>query len=359
MKQFFNQYRKEIEGELHTFFKDRKNTLSSINPWGEDLLDRLQSFTVQGKMIRGGLNILSFLMFRTELARPVLQLAAAIELIHSSLLIHDDIMDRDLMRRGGPSLFHQYSLLAEEQGIEEAGHFGESFGICAGDIGFFLAFEILSKLDLDPGIRECIQVSWARTFTAVGLAQMQDMFLSGVQSEVGESAIIDLYRMKTARYTFSLPLATGATAAGEDVATIDALEQIGEHMGVAFQIKDDELDLFGRETETGKPVGTDMEEGKKTLYYLHLVHLLTTGGDRLSGREREVLRLLTQRRGIHSGTVEELRHIAEKHGIRAQVQRKMEELSGRAEELINVISAREEYRKVLLDVLRYNIERKR
>lgn len=358
MKQFFSKYVKEIENELCTLLEEWKKRLGSINTWGEDLVDRLQNFTVHGKMIRGGLNILSFLMFRTEIERPVLQLAAAIELIHSSLLIHDDIMDRDLRRRGGPSLFHQYSLFAEEQGIEEAAHFGESLGICAGDIGFFLAFEILAKLDLDPGIRERIQVLWSREFTTVGLAQMQDMFLSSSQCEVGEETIIDLYRTKTARYTFSLPLATGATAAGQNDATIISFEQIGEYMGIAFQIKDDDLDLFGMETETGKPVGTDMKEGKKTLYYLHLLELYTTGSDRLSKQEQEAMHLLTQKGNIESGTVSELRHIAEKHGIRMRVQRTMEEYSRRAKELINGLPAAEKYRKILLDVLQHNIERK-
>ena len=358
MKQFFNQYREEIEGELFTFFKEWKKRFGSVTPWGEDLIDRLQDFTLQGKMIRGGLIILSFLMFRTELTGPVLQLAAAIELIQSALLIHDDIMDRDEMRRGGPTLFHQYSLLAEEQGIEEPVHYGESLGICAGDIGFFLAFEILAKLDLNPVTRERIQVSWSRAFTTVGLAQMQDMFLSGVHCEVSEKAIIDLYRTKTARYTFSLPLATGAAAAGENDATTHILEQIGEYMGIAFQIKDDELDLFGTEKETGKPVGTDMEEGKKTLYYLHLLQLRSAGSDRLSKCEMEALQMLTRRGGMERNVVFELCHIAEKHGIRARVQQTMEKFSKRAEELIFGLSATEKYRNLLLDVLRYNKERK-
>ena len=358
MKQFFSQYREEIEGELCTFFEEWRKSLGSINPWGEDLIDRLQDFTLQGKMIRGGLIILSFLMFRTELGRPVLQLAAAIELIQSALLIHDDIMDRDEMRRGGPSLFHQYSLLAEKQGIEGPVHYGESLGICAGDIGFFLAFEILAKLDLNSGIRERIQASWSRAFTTVGLAQMQDMFLSGVHREVSEKTIIDLYRTKTARYTFSLPLATGATAAGEKNATTHILEQIGEYMGIAFQIKDDELDLFGTEKETGKPVGTDMEEGKKTLYYLHLLQLRSTGNDRLSNAEMEALQKLTRQGGMERSTVLELCHIADKYGIRTRVQRTMEEFSKRAEELIFGLSATEKYRNLLLDVLHYNTERR-
>jgi geranylgeranyl pyrophosphate synthase len=268
-------------------------------------------------------------------------------------------MDRDLTRRGEPSLYHQYSLFAEEQGITEADHFGESFAICAGDIGFFLAFEMLSKLELESEIRERIQTSWSRAFTAVGLAQMQDMFFSGIENEVGEEEILDLYRSKTALYTFSLPLTTGAIAAGAEAATIEKLRRVGEYMGIAFQIRDDELDLFGREHETGKPVGTDIEEGKKTLYYLHLVRLLSQEGERLSERERESLQSIAQKGERKEKVFAELRKIAEKYGIRATVQQKMEELSREAEKLIVSLPAGEEYREILLDVLHYNCERRR
>ena len=359
MKEFFKRYRTEIERELHSFFQAHEKALRGINPWGDDLLKRFQRFSTQGKMIRGGLIILSYLMFRTTLIRPVLQLAAAIEIVHSSLLIHDDIMDRDLIRRGEPSLYRQYSLLGEERGIIEADHFGESFAICAGDIGFFFAYEILSKLELASEVRELIQASWSRAFTTVGLAQMQDMFFSGIENEVGEKEILELYRSKTALYTFSLPLATGAIAAGEDKSIIEKLKRIGEHMGIAFQIRDDELDLFGREHETGKPVGTDIEEGKKTLYYLYLIRLLSRAGEQLSDRERAVLQSITHRSDRNGSAIVELREVAEKYGIRAQVQKKMEELSSKAEKLIISLPAREEYREVLLEVLHHNAERKR
>jgi len=80
VKEFFERYRREIERELHSFFQAHEKALRGINPWGDDLLKRFQRFSVQGKMIRGGLIILSYLMFRTDLIRPVLQLAAAIEI---------------------------------------------------------------------------------------------------------------------------------------------------------------------------------------------------------------------------------------------------------------------------------------
>ena len=358
MKEFFKQYGQEIREELNALFEDWKKNIDGKVPWGEDHIKRLQDFTLQGKMIRGALVILSYLMFSRKPLGPVKQLAAAIELVQSALLIHDDIMDRDTTRRGGHSIFHQYSLLAEKQGIGEPVHYGESLGICVGDIAFFLAFEILAKLDIDPVIRQRIQASWSRTFTTVGLAQIQDMYLSSANREVSEEVIIDLYRTKTACYTFSLPLVTGATAAGRDTAITQALEQIGELLGIAFQIKDDELDLFGTEMETGKPVGTDMEEGKKTLFHLYLLELRSSGSDILSGPEMETMNMLTRGGGIKRNAVPALCLIAEKHGIRARVREKMETFSKSAEDLIKGLSAFDKYKNVLLEVLHYNLDRK-
>ena len=94
--------------------------------------------------------------------------------------------------------------------------------------------------------------------------------LIGASPDDPEKAVLDLYRYKTGRYTFSLPLAVGSTlgGAGEDV--LDLLDTLGEDLGILFQLKDDEMGLFGDEVETGKPVGTDIREGKKTLFHLYL-----------------------------------------------------------------------------------------
>jgi geranylgeranyl pyrophosphate synthase len=249
-------------------------------------------------------------------------------------------------------------MMAESEGIEEPLHYGESLGICAGDIGFFLAFEILAKIDVPSRIRQRIQETWSAAFTTVGLAQMQDMFLSGIHRDIGEDDIIDLYRTKTASYTFSLPLVTGAIAAGVDQATTRTLDQIGAYMGIAFQIKDDELDLFGTEGETGKPVGTDMEEGKKTLYHHHLLKLRSTKSGRLENGETEALQCLASGNIMDRHVVSELRRMAEKHGIRVRVRETMNQFSKRAEQMTMTLSADETYRDLLLDVLHYNTHRR-
>ncbi|HEB30197.1 MAG TPA: polyprenyl synthetase family protein [Spirochaetes bacterium] len=352
MNPFFEKYRASIEESIIAFLTKKKDELSSVNIWGEDLMRRFSGFAGQGKMIRGGLVILSYLMYKGNDPGWIVKTASAVELIHSSLLIHDDIMDRDYVRRGEKTLFAQYQELGENEKYHDPVHFGESFGICAGDIGFFLAFEILSEVDIYPEAKGKIFNLWSKELTLVGLAQMQDVYFSISNLEPGEDEILDLYRFKTARYTFSLPLMTGAILAGQDTKTALHLEKLGECIGIIFQIKDDELGLFGDEKEIGKPVGTDIEEGKKTIYSHYLLKSVR-GEDRKS-----VQNILHQKINTKSA-LETLRDISQKAHVHDMIRKKILSLSEEAKQLIYGLNIEVKYREILLDILEYNINRER
>jgi geranylgeranyl diphosphate synthase type I len=389
----FTRCRKLLERSLADFFEDRGGALAGVNRWGRDLPGRLLRFSLNGKMIRGSLVILAYGMFpepeklredgghpeRGAGGRPggglgapaadlfpnpprwVADVAAAYELIHSSLLVHDDIMDRDRVRRGEHTIFHQYEELARSEGAAEPGHVGTSLGICAGDVGFFLAFEMLSSAAADRAWK--ILRLWAEELTAVGLAQMEDVAFGASSRARGEQEILNLYRYKTARYTFSLPLATGALAAGREPPTVTRLEELGEQLGVLFQMKDDEIGLFGDETEIGKPPGSDIEEGKQTL----LAQALAEKG----GGEYEKIAARMRRRfendsGGRSGDrpgvradLASLRALAEKTGVLRSLERIREPARVRAEELIESLGVGPEHRNFLRELLRYNLERRR
>jgi len=245
--------------------------MARINELGLDVADRLLEFSLQGKMIRGCLVHLGYVL--TSASRDLVPIpdsvataGAAMELFQSGLLVHDDIMDRDLMRRGRPSVFAHYAQKARSEGHPDPDHLGESLGICAGDVAYFLAFELLGGLSSPRETGLSVIGLCARELAAVGVAQMQDVAWGAADTEVSEAQIARMYTYKTGRYSFSLPLMTGALLAGARPERLDRWEELGEHMGLLFQLRDDELGLFGTESETGKPVGTDVREGKKTLY---------------------------------------------------------------------------------------------
>jgi len=301
-----------ISSYLDTFFTRKREALSFLGDTGQNALQRLHDFTVRGKMIRGGCAILAYSLFTDENIEKALPAAAAAEFFQSALLVHDDIMDRDLSRRGHPSLYHQYQQVLEKQSLPDSLHSGESLAICAGDIAFFLGYELLSLLR-PPETGNRITEYASKELSNVAAAQMIDV-RRGLDPEFpDEREIIKLYRYKTGRYTFSLPFWMGARLAGAEEKNLVLLEKIGELLGILFQIKDDELGLFGDEKVLGKPVGSDLREGKKTL---HIALLYKMGSQKI----RRELSAVNSAGTVSDPQVDTIRNAAEQLEIRRYIE---------------------------------------
>lgn len=311
----------EIRAYLAAHLSAKSAELERVNLWGRDVVLRLQELVTNGKMLRGALVMLaSDLVGRTRDGEEV-KIAAVLELIQSSLLVHDDIMDRDEVRRGRETIHAQYRRLAQSHALPDPEHFGEAMAICAGDVAIFTAFEILGGLRTEPERHTAILSLLAREMCSVGVAQMHDLYIGRSSGNVSESEVYRLYLYKTGRYTFSLPLILGATLAGEQGATVERFSRLGELLGVLFQIKDDEIGLFGRTTRTGKPIGTDVREGKKTLFHLRLLDsapaqeleraLAVLGNPFATTRDISYIRGLVVRLGIRERLAAEMARIAE------------------------------------------------
>lgn len=227
---------------LHDYLNEQ-----SVNVPG--YIDQIKTYVSSGKCVRG------CLVLHTD--PSAIKLAAAMELLHSGLLMHDDIMDRDETRRGLPSMHAAYRGLF----TRDAEHFGSSMAIGAGDLCYFYAFDLISQCANSAELMRAV----TKELVHVGTAQMNEVYYSSTDYEPSKDEIMDVYRFKTARYTFSLPLMLGCIHASKPYASY---VQYGEDVGIAFQIRDDWLNLFGDPVVTGKPVGSDVRENKKTLYRL-------------------------------------------------------------------------------------------
>jgi geranylgeranyl diphosphate synthase type I len=268
---YFDPIRARIASRLGRFLDEKRADLARVNVLGPDAAERLIEFSLRGKMIRGCLVHLGW-----SLAHPagpgaldgsVTTVGAAMELFQSGLLVHDDIMDRDPVRRGQPSIFQQYQTLAAREGRADPAHVGGALGICAGDVAYFMAFELIAGAGAEARILCRILDLCARELSAVGIAQMQDVAWSASLEPVDVDKILSMYTYKTGRYSFSLPLLAGAMVANAPQEMLETLAAFGENIGTLFQVRDDELGLFGDEQELGKPVGSDIREGKKTVLF--------------------------------------------------------------------------------------------
>ncbi|GAB1455033.1 polyprenyl synthetase family protein [Spirochaetota bacterium] len=283
MMEYFASTRKELDKEIRDALESFKASFDGVSrDLGEDTAARLAEFAGRGKMLRGVLVRLGYELAKGDTpigsdATALRRAGAAMELFQSGLLAHDDIMDRDRIRRGYPTMHVAYETALVDGGFDDPPHYGEALGICAGDLAFFAAFRLLSELPIAPEAAVQVSTIAARELCIVGVAQMQDVLNGAARPEStnpfrnaplepGEDDILRLYRYKTGRYTFSMPLALGCVIAGGSDAERLAFEEAGEMLGVVFQLKDDELGLFADEEELGKPVGADIREDKKTLF---------------------------------------------------------------------------------------------
>lgn len=195
--------------------------------------------------------------------------AAALEVLHTFTLIHDDIIDRDLVRRGGPSVHAQW---------------GEPTAIIAGDFLFAKVFQAASKGLRLRGVSEQTIVRVVETLAEATLkiceGQMLDMKFER-RSMVSEEEYLAMVERKTA-YLFKASAETGALIGGASKGMVNLLGEYGRLAGIGFQMIDDVLGLTADESKLGKPVGSDLRDGKKTMPIIHALL-------RASSQEREAI----------------------------------------------------------------------
>jgi geranylgeranyl diphosphate synthase type I len=192
----------------------------------------------------------------------------AIELLQTYLLIHDDWMDHDDVRRGGPTV---HVLLRERLGDDSL---GDSAAILAGDLASGWAQEALLESDAAPSHVVRAMKAYAKINVDVVCGQLAEMTAEGplVGTRTRSSArpsVETVHALKTASYTVTGPLLVGAALAG--AADAAGLERFGRPLGIAFQLRDDLLGTFGDPSATGKPIHNDIRQGKRTALVAELL----------------------------------------------------------------------------------------
>ena len=195
----------------------------------------------------------------------VLRAVSALELIQGCALVHDDLIDDSATRRGEPTVHARWA--SRHAGAAWAGdptRFGAAVAILLGDVALAWADDMLHDAGLDPAAIGRARAVWQAMRTEVLGGQFLDVRGHATSDSSPETAL-RISRYKTAAYTVERPLHLGAAIAGADDATVRALRHYGRDLGIAFQLRDDLLGVFGDPAVTGKPAGDDLREGKLTL----------------------------------------------------------------------------------------------
>ena len=335
-----------VNQRVSEYFAASTSEFSAIGPEFADAIEALRAFTVQGGKrvrpmftwagVRAGLE-----SGRGSIEVPfpdanpdpsvLLTAISAIEFIQACALIHDDIIDQSDTRRSNPTTHRRFE--SQHRSSNWAGsseHYGVSQAILTGDLALAWADDMLLASGLSPQSLTSVRPAWRAMRTEVIAGQILDVAMEANGSERLDDSL-KVIEYKTASYTVSRPLHIGAAMVGADPELVNALRSIGQDIGEAFQLRDDQLGVFGDPSVTGKPSGDDLRTGKRTA----LINLALQAGDRGEGAGVGVEKL---RDGLGTASTEEevdaLREIIEATGAAETVERWITQRSQRAIETI-------------------------
>ena len=197
--------------------------------------------------------------------------AAAVELLHTAFVVHDDVIDHDEIRRGRLNVSGTFAQSVRTAGADQdrAVTFGAAAGILAGDLALTGAHRLIASSTALPAIREELLSLLDHAIYVTAAGELADVRNSLGPVTVSLSDVITMAANKTAVYSFELPLQAGAVLAGAEPSTVDGLSRVGRLLGTAFQLQDDLDGVYGDEAQTGKSALTDLREGKVTPLVVH------------------------------------------------------------------------------------------
>jgi geranylgeranyl diphosphate synthase type I len=314
-----------FENVLARFFQENAERYAYGDLFEPLYLDVTEFVTRRGKRIRPMLMLSSYRIFggdRPFTDHSLLRAALSLELLHSFILIHDDVIDQSERRRRLPT-FHK--LVEERLGkIEEAARVGENVAVVVGDILFAMAVDTLRSTDFPPALRDAALSHFLRYISDTGAGEVYDILLGTRDiARVEEADIMRMYTLKTTRYTFEAPLVLGALLAGMNDDHLRELAELIEPVGLAFQIQNDLIE-YHQFKGVDRLRQTDILEGKKTL-------LLRVAYDQLSDVDRSFLQLCLSTRTSNDASVSKIEQLIDKSGAVAMLSQRMEELFQKAE----------------------------
>jgi geranylgeranyl diphosphate synthase type I len=331
--------KKQIEKELALYIKNinRIYRLKAISPL---LVSSIEEFLKRnGKRIRPSLFVIAYLGFAKKVASGLYRSAISLELLHDFMLVHDDIIDKSLTRRGKPSM---HALLNHYlRGYKNLKFDGQDLTIVIGDVMFAMAMEAFLAIREQPQRKEMAlkQLCAAAFFTGCG--EFLELLEGAKQIQnFSKSAVYRIYDLKTANYTFASPLAIGAILAGAGKKEVAQLFRYGICLGRAFQIKDDIIGIFGQEAKIGKSNLTDLQEGKKTL--------LVWSAYRMSNKKNRLsIQKLLAKKKVCQADLQFMRQLIIATGALEKTKKEVENLIHQANIILRKLRLRAKYKTLL------------
>ncbi len=253
---------------LDRFLAESTGRAGAVDPGFARLWDEVARLSTGGKRIRPRLVRLAAAAYPEPEPDPVVEaVGAAFELLHTALIVHDDVIDQDEQRRHQPTINAAAAARASAAGSapEQARQYGASVGVIAGDLALAGAYRLVARSGLSPErLPRLLELLDEALFSsAAGELLDVDHTLPGARP--GRAQILTATCLKTAVYSFETPLQAGGVLGGAPEEHVEVLGRLGRTVGTAYQLVDDLLGVFGDPGATGKSVVSDLREGKRTM----------------------------------------------------------------------------------------------
>ncbi|MEU6697125.1 polyprenyl synthetase family protein [Pseudonocardia sp. NPDC046786] len=282
-----------------------------------------------------------------EHAQGVLTAIAALELVQACALVHDDLMDASSTRRGRPTVHVEFARThASNEWSGPPARFGAAVAILVGDLAQVWADDMFHSASLPDGGHARAAEAWRAMRTEVLSGQYLDV-LAQASGDAAESTALKIDRFKTAAYTVERPLHLGAAIAGAEPRLLGAYRRYGADIGVAFQLRDDLLGVFGDPRVTGKPAGDDLREGKRTLLVAAALQRAEQRGDRSA---QEVITGALGDPGLAGEALDRVRSVLSELGAVQVVEQRIAALTGSALDALDAAPVLEPARARLFEL---------
>ena len=344
-------YKKIIDRKLAEYFAKRVEEAKDIDALAVQAVKNIRDLTLAGgKRLRAAFMYWGYKAAGGRDYDKIIEASMSIELTHIFLLIHDDIIDRDSFRHGVPTMHKVYEKMARRLYLKkDSKHFGDSMAIILGDMAAAAGNEIIfnSRFTPEKILKALDKLQKIVSVTVTG--EMADVVLE-MRGKASEKEVLRVHENKTAKYTIEGPLHLGALLAGAKRELLRDFSAYAVPVGIAFQIQDDILGVFGSEKKLGKPVCSDLREGKQTL----LISKALEKGNRL---DRKTIKQLLGNKNVSSREIENFREIVKKTGSLAYSQDLAKNLVEKGKRALEKSEIQKDARSFMIGIADYIVNR--
>lgn len=342
-------FRQKVQDRMQELLSAYQQRARGIAESSEQLVTSITNLVQNGKRLRA---LLAWWGWQGAGGRAddqrIVDAAVALELFQAAALIHDDILDRSDTRRGQPSVHkHFEGFHNEKQWVQDGAHFGVSAAILAGDLALGLSEEIFST----TADATAFAAPAREAFHAMRFEVMTGQYLDILaEADIPDDPAIALdrartvLRYKSAHYSAVWPFEFGGILAGADETTLTTYRDFSLPLGMAFQLGDDLLGVFGDPQLTGKPSGGDLIEGKRTELVAHALNAL-------GAKDAQMLNNFLMHPAERTHSIRQIQELLENSGARTTVETEIQRLTEQTREGLNQLDIAPHVKKGLEELV--------